>query len=106
MKQEQKRLNDDEIKLLIVAYLDGKSTYALAAQFGCHRTTVSEILKRHDVTVTKQKSLRKLNLADVVDMYENMHTSAEIAEKYEVGSNVIIRCLRSQGIEIRSRWDY
>ena len=105
MKQVQKRLNDDEIKLLIAAYLDGKSTYALAVQFGCHRTTVSDILKRHNIIVTNRKSLRKLNAADVAAMYENMHMSAEIAEKYE-GPNAIIRCLRSQGVEMRSRWDY
>jgi DNA-directed RNA polymerase specialized sigma24 family protein len=52
VKQEQKRLSEDEISLLISAYLSGMSTYALAEQFGCHRTTVSDVLKRHGVTVS------------------------------------------------------
>ena len=65
IQQEQKRLNDEEINLLIAAYLGGRSTYALAKQFGCHRTTISDILKRHNVTVTNKKGLKKLNTVHV-----------------------------------------
>jgi len=60
--QKQKYLNVEEINLLIAAYLGGKSVYALAEQFGCHRTTVSNVLKKHDVTVTKKKTQRKINV--------------------------------------------
>ena len=36
-------------------------------------------------------------------MYAAKHTSAEIAEKYEVCADVIIRYLRNNGIAIRRR---
>ena len=49
IQQAQIRLGEEELNLLIAAYLGGKSTYALAEQFGCHRTTVSNILKRYGV---------------------------------------------------------
>jgi len=47
--QEQKRLTEDEVVLLISEYKASKSTYVLAEQFGCHRVTVTNILKRHGV---------------------------------------------------------
>ena len=106
LAQVQKRLNKDEIKLLITEYESGKSTYALAKQFGCHRTTVSDVLKRNGVNVTKSSWHKKLNIEDVISMYENMYTTAAIAEKYEVYPQIILRCLRAEGVKIRSRWDY
>ena len=65
IKQKQKRLDEDEINLLIEAYMGGWSTYTLAKQFGCHRTKVSDILKRHNITVSNKKGLRKLNTVAV-----------------------------------------
>jgi len=92
--------------LLISEYKNGKTTYTLAEQFGCNRITVSNILKKHGVIVSKCTSQKKLDTEDVISMYENMHNTAEIAEKYDVGPNAILRCLRNHGITIRSRWDY
>ena len=92
--------------MLISEYKNGKTTYTLAEQFGCNRITVSNILKKHGVIVSKCTSQKKLDTEDVISMYENMHNTAEIAEKYDVGPNAILRCLRNHGITIRSRWDY
>lgn len=36
-------------------------------------------------------------------MYEDMYTAKEIAQEYNVSSNVVIRCLRSHGVNIRPR---
>ena len=105
IQQNQKQLNVEEIKLLIAEYENGKSTYALARQFDCHRGTVSNVLKRHGVNVTHSK-VGKLDVADIVTMYGQMHTTAEIAEKYNVGPQLILRCLREHGVKIRRRWDY
>jgi hypothetical protein len=46
MQQKQKRLTEDEIRLLIADYQAGKSTYTLASEFDCHRQTVSELLRK------------------------------------------------------------
>ncbi|MDR1330178.1 MAG: helix-turn-helix domain-containing protein [Oscillospiraceae bacterium] len=106
MQQKQKRLTEDEIRLLIAGYQAGKSTYTLASEFGCHRQAVSELLRKHGVNVTKCTARKRLNVTDVISMYEAMHTTAEIAKSYGVNPNVILRCLREQGIAIRGRWDY
>jgi len=107
INKKQRCLQKHEIQVLITAYeKGGKSTYELAEQFGCHRATVSNILKRHNVVVSNCKGQNKLNAEDVTAMYENMYTTAEIAKKYEVGPDVVIRCLRANGVMIRGRWEY
>jgi DNA-binding CsgD family transcriptional regulator len=99
-------MSEEEIKLLVEGYRCGETTYQLARQFGCHRLTVSNVLKRRGVNVTKCTAQRQLDAEDVIAMYGDMCTSAEIAEKYGVGPNVILRCLRKRGVRIRGRWEY
>ena len=106
MVQAQKRLNDEEIASLLAGYENGKTANALAKQFGCNRTTVCNILKKHGLFVSNHIAQKKLDAADVIAMYSNMHKSQEIAEKYGVSPNVVIRFLRKRGITIRGRWDY
>jgi predicted transcriptional regulator len=68
---------------------------------------VSSTLKKLGVDVTNRKAQRKLDTDDVITMYKNMCTSNEIAEKYGVNPQAIIKCLREHGVKIRKgRWDY
>ena len=96
--QEQKHLTEDEITLLLSEYKAGKSTYALAEQFGCHRTTVSNTLKKHGIKVTHCKSQEKLNISEVIAMYENRHTAQEIADKHGVTRQLVTKSLRANGV--------
>ena len=104
--QEQKHLVEDEIVLLLSEYKAGKSIYALAEQFGCHRTTVSNTLKKYGIKVTHCKSQEKLNIQDAIAMYEDNHTAQEIADKYNVTRQLVTKSLRAHGVTIRGRWDY
>lgn len=101
--QKQKHLTEEEIVLLVSEYKTGKSTYVLADQFGCHRSTVSSILKKHGVKVTHCKSKEKLNIQDAISMYENLHTAQEIADKYGVTRQMVTQSLHAHGVKIRSR---
>lgn len=51
VRQSQKRLTPEEVKLLIVEYQDGKTPTELSKKYGCHRITVGKILKRNGVEV-------------------------------------------------------
>jgi DNA invertase Pin-like site-specific DNA recombinase len=104
--QEQKRLNADEIELLIEGYSNGDSIYKLAKRFDCGKTTVSSILKRHDIVVSNRVAQKKLDIEDVIAKYNDMLSSQEIAEEYGVSPNVVLRCLRENGVKVRGRWDY
>ena len=49
LHQQQKRLSDEEIDQIIAGYKSGQPMLELAMQFGCHRTTISNNLKKHGV---------------------------------------------------------
>jgi len=106
IRQEQKRLNGEEIELLVDGYKEGKSVYTLADEFGCGRVTVSNILKRHGHEVCNRVAQKKLDADAVITMYNKMHTTEEIAQKCGVSTSSIVRCLKANGVELRSRWDY
>ena len=51
LQQKQKHFSDEEIIILTEEYQNGKTLLELAKQYGCHRDTVSRMLKKHGVKV-------------------------------------------------------
>jgi len=47
LHQMQKRLNNEEIQQIIAGYKSGLTMKELSRRFGCHRVTVSNILKKN-----------------------------------------------------------
>lgn len=66
VRQQLKTLSEDGVEAVIQKYKAGSSTYVLADEFEYHRSTISAVLKRNGVTVTK----RKLDIAVATQMYE------------------------------------
>lgn len=60
----------------------------------------------HQTPKSKFRAQDKLDAAEVILMYAEMHTAKEIAQRFGVCSKAVIKCLRENGIKIRSRWDY
>lgn len=56
--QHQKRLSKLEIQTICERYQNGASIYKLAADFGCHRRTISDTLKRNGVEVSHQAATK------------------------------------------------
>lgn len=108
LKQPYRReFSEADIKQMISAYQSGETTtIKLAEQFGCSKTTINKLLRQHGVEVTRAKAQARLNADAVVAMYDEMRTTEEIAECFHVHPQVVIRCLRANGVKIRSRWDY
>ena len=52
IKQQQKHLSNKEISEIVVKYSSGISTYELAKEYGCHRRTISDNLKKQGITIT------------------------------------------------------
>lgn len=91
---------------IVAGYLSGKSTYALAREYDCDPDTISRILKEHDIEVSNCVAQKKLDIAKVISMYAEMRTTKEIARQFGVSPKAILKCLRDNGVKIRSRWDY
>lgn len=59
IEQQQKHLSNNEVLEIISKYKAGKSTYELAKEYGCHRRTISDNLKKRGIKVTNQLMERK-----------------------------------------------
>lgn len=51
VRQSQKRLTPEEIRMLIAEYQSGKEPIELSEKFGCHRITVGKILRRNNIPI-------------------------------------------------------
>ena len=107
LKQQHKhKLSNNEVAEMIRLYKSGKTVYELADKYGCHRVTVSNILKRNGVTVSVEKSIKLFNPVEAADLYMAGMKSKDIGIRLGVSEQTIRKCLKKQGIKIRTRWDY
>lgn len=103
----QRIFTPTEIERIVAAYQSGKASYELGVEYGCSKTTIIKLLKQQGVTLRKSGRARaKVDSKKVIKMYKEMHTIKEIAKSLNVDSQVISRCLKENGIKLRSRWDY
>ena len=108
IKQQQKHLTEAETRKIIEEYNAGVSTYELAQEFGCHRYTISNALKRGGIIVDKHVEGRKYKTEDVIRLYvEEKKSVKQIAEMFDVCDGTIYKCLKRNGVYTkRTRWDY
>ncbi len=92
-----------EIKRVVQGYTSGKTIYQLAEEFGCHRQTISDVLKRNNIKINNCVAQKKLDAEKVISMYAEMRTTKEIANQFGVSPKAILKCLRDNGVGIRSR---
>ena len=90
-----------------MAYQSGKASYELGTEFNCSKTTIVKFLKQQGITLRKSGRARaKVDDKKVIRMYKEMHTIKEISKNLNVDTQVISRCLKENGVKLRSRWDY
>lgn len=108
IKQQQKHLSDEELELIAQKYLAGTSTYDLAQEFGCHRYTISNNLKRMGIDVSGHVEGRKYKTEEVIRLYTEEHKSVrQIAQMFGICDGTIYKCLKRNNISTkRTRWDY
>ncbi|MBQ9269804.1 MAG: helix-turn-helix domain-containing protein [Oscillospiraceae bacterium] len=108
IKQQQKHLSEAETQTIVDKYKAGASTYELAQEFGCHRYTISNALKRSGIVVDKHVEGRKYKAEEVIRLYvEEKKSVAELAKKFGICDATIYKCLKRNGVYTkRTRWDY
>ena len=106
IQQHKHGFSNNEIAEMARQYRAGKTIYELAKEFGCHRVTVSAILKRNGITVSVEKSEKMFDPAKAAELYEAGMKSKDIGIRFGVSEQTIRKCLKKQGIRIRTRWDY
>ena len=88
LRQRQRRLTGAQIVEMAAKYQSGATVYALAAEFGCHRTTVSARLKKAGATLRLQ-SPKAEDIDVMVKFYESGLSPKEVAEKVGFCANTV-----------------
>ncbi len=106
IKQQQKHLSNKEISEIVVKYNSGVSTYELAQEYGCHRRTISDNLKKQGIKVTNQLMERKGVVELVMQMYSEYYKPADIAKAVGINVDSVRKILKENNVYIRKSWEY
>ncbi len=101
-RQVQHRLNIDEVDDLVRRYRAGAKVGELAANFGVHRDTVSEILDRQGIA-RRQKGVAPELLSELIALYRSGSSLATIGAKMSVDPGTVALALRKAGVSLRPR---
>jgi transposase-like protein len=99
-KPPLKRLNAEQIRILVERYQQGRTTYEIAHQFGIHRVTVSQHLHRSGVTMRRQ-GLSDDVLHEAARLYEAGSSLARVADQFGVDPKTIWSGLSRMGLMTR-----
>ena len=100
IRQKQTRLGGAEIEQLAQRYKDGATVYVLAKEFGCNRTTVSNVLKRHGVTL-RMKPLTAEQVDEAAVLYRQGLSLARVGKQLGVSARTVQLRLRGRGVVMR-----
>lgn len=99
MKQVQKRLDGQKIAQLVAAHEAGAGVKELGRQFGIHRRTASDILRREGAL--RAPGIQPDDLPEVVRLYEQGWSLARLGDRFHVAPDTVGRALRAEGVRIR-----
>lgn len=98
----QPRLSDGKVGEIVKAYEAGRTVYELAAEYGCHRVTISAALKRQGV-VLRRTSPTPEQIDEMVHLYETGHSLAKVGDRLGFNATTILTHLRERGVQTHVR---
>jgi DNA-directed RNA polymerase specialized sigma24 family protein len=100
VRQQQKRLRPEEIERLVARYAAGATTYQLAVEFGCHRTTVSGALRRAGIHL-QPGGLTEKQIDKAIRLYEFGLSLQRVADQIGSTAHTVRSRLIERGTEMR-----
>ena len=100
--QPQKLFREHEKTHIIIEYNDGATVNELAKKYSCNRETISRLLMIHGIHVAYGIVAARGKEAEIIEMYEAGLSSLKVANEIGISQASVLRCLREQGIKIRS----
>jgi AraC-like DNA-binding protein len=106
-KQNQVRLTDEELDVVVAGYEAGLTLNELSSELRPDRRTLAEQLEARGIQ-RRGRRLTDLQIEDAARLYEQGWSLARIAERFEVRSESIRYRLRQAGVPLRGRngWQY
>ena len=96
----QPRLSAEKVSQIVTAYETGKTVYELAAEYGCHRVTISAVLKRRGVTL-RRTSPTPEQVDKMVHLYETGYSLAKVGDRLGFNATTVLHQLKVRGIPTR-----
>ena len=90
---------DKNIELQVIEeYKKGESMAAVGIKFGITSTTVSRILKSHNISARTKGGIEKLPDLEIINKYKSGKSCAEIAKDYNVCLQTIVNVLDKNNV--------
>jgi DNA invertase Pin-like site-specific DNA recombinase len=102
LKQKQTRLTDSDRNEVIERYRDGESGAALAHEFGIHRATLFNIVRRAGIA-PRYNIVTEDDIALMRSMYDGGQSLAAIGKHFGVSDGTVINAFRKLEILTRPR---
>jgi DNA-binding Lrp family transcriptional regulator len=83
-------------------YEAGATVYELATEFGCHRTTVAERLKKAGIVMRGQSPTPDV-IDSMVCLYESGLSFREVGKQLGLSTSTVRNCLRERQIRARDK---
>jgi DNA invertase Pin-like site-specific DNA recombinase len=100
IRQRQRRLTEAQVAEMATKYQAGATVYELAAEFGCHRTTVAERLKKAGIVMRGQTPTPEA-IDSMVRLYTNGLSFLEVGKQLGSCANTVRNCLNGRGTPVR-----
>ncbi|MDR1185337.1 MAG: hypothetical protein LBK67_11160 [Coriobacteriales bacterium] len=102
IKQNQKRhFTDNEATQMVIDYTQHRLTvYQLADKYGCHRQTISNVLKKNGATVTKRR-MDEATITKAKQLYADGLTLKQVGQELSICESTIRKTLIKAGVEMR-----
>jgi DNA-binding transcriptional regulator LsrR (DeoR family) len=107
IKRNQKHsFTDDEIAQMVIDYTDHHlKVYQLADKYGCYRTTISKVLKKNGVSVTRNR-MDEATIVKAEQLYTDGLTLKQVGQELSICESVIRKTLLRAGVEMREPHRY
>ena len=98
IRQRQRRLTEAEAVEMAAKCQAGATVYELAAEFGCHRATVAERLKKTGI-VMRGQSPRPEEIESMANLVALGLSPQSVGKQLGFCANTVRNCLREREIE-------
>ncbi|MGV1034918.1 MAG: hypothetical protein ACOYBP_06840 [Microbacteriaceae bacterium] len=100
-RKAQPRISDERADQIVEAYRSGMTVYGLAGEFGCHRVTISAVLKRRGVAM-RRMSPSDEQVAEMIRLYESGLSLSKVGERLGFNATTVLHRIRAAGKTTRS----
>jgi lambda repressor-like predicted transcriptional regulator len=95
IRQRQRRLTEAQVVDLVKQYETGATVYELAAEFGCHRATVAERLKKAGISMRLQSPTPK-EIESMANLVKSGLSPESVGKQLGFCANTVRNCLQLQ----------